>query len=67
MKSVDAKRCFQFGNSKLMHNIVNSEHLSDNISKNFERVNWKHNYNTKHSNKSNYVLPKIRIETGKNQ
>ena len=35
------------------------------ISKSFERVNWTHSYNTRHSNKGNYVLPKIRTETGK--
>ena len=31
----------------------------------FERVNWKHNYNTRHSYEGNYVLPKIRTRTGK--
>jgi len=56
---------FELEISKLMHNIENNEHLPDYISKNFERVNWKHNYNTRHSCKSNYVLPKIRMETGK--
>jgi len=38
-----------------MHNIERNEHLPDYISKNFEKVNWKHNCNTKHSNKSNFV------------
>ena len=52
---------------KVMHNIENNEHLPDYISKNFERVNWTHNCNTRYSNKGNYVLPKIRTETGKNQ
>jgi len=49
----------------LMHNVENSDHLPDYISKNFERVNWTHNYNTRYSNKGNYVLPKIRTETRK--
>jgi len=49
-----------------MHNIENDEHLLHYISKHFERVNWTHNYNTRHSNKGNYVLPKIRTEMGKN-
>ena len=51
--------------SKLMHNMESNEHLSDYISKFFERVDWKHNYNTRHSYKGNNVLPKIRMETGK--
>jgi len=58
---------FQLEIAKLMHNIENSEHLPDYISNNFERVNWTHNYNTRHSSKGNYVLQKIRKETGKNQ
>ena len=39
--------------------------LLKNILKNFERVNWTQSCNTRHSNKGNYVLPKIRTETGK--
>jgi len=58
---------FKLEIAKLMHNIENDEHLLLYISKHFERVNWTHNYNTRHSNKGNYVLPKIRKETGKNQ
>jgi len=42
-----------------------NDHLPDYILKNFELVNWTHNYNTRHSNKCNYVLPKIRAENGK--
>jgi len=56
---------FKLEIAKVMHNIENNEHLPDYISKNFERVNWTHNYNTRHSNAGNYVLPKIRTETGK--
>jgi len=56
---------FKLEIAKVMHNIENNKHLPDYISKNFERVNWTHNYNTRHSNKGNYVLPKIRRETGK--
>ena len=57
---------FKLEIARVMHNIEN-EHLPDYISKNFERVNWTHNYNTRHSNKSSYVFTKIRTETGKNQ
>jgi len=56
---------FKLEIAKVMHNIENNERLPDYISKNFERVNWTHSYNTRHSNKGNYVLPKIRTETGK--
>jgi len=57
---------FKLEIAKVMHDIENNEHLPDYISKNFERVNWTHSYNTRHSNiKGNYVLPKIRTETGK--
>ena len=50
-----------------MQNIKSNEHLPDYLSKNFERENWKHSYNTSHSFTSNYVLPKIGTETGRNQ
>ena len=33
---------FKLEIAKVMHNIENNEHLPDYISKNFERVNWKH-------------------------
>jgi len=56
---------FKLEIAKFMHNIENNEHLPNYISKNFERVKWTHNYNTRHSDKVNYVLPKIRTETGK--
>jgi len=42
-----------------MHNTENNEHLPNYISNTFERANWKHNYNNRHSYKSNYELPKI--------
>jgi len=48
-----------------MHNIENNEHLPEYVSKKFELVNWTHDYNTRHSNKGNCVLPKIRAEMGK--
>jgi len=47
-----------------MHNMEKNEHLPDYISKSFERVNWKHNYNNRHSFKGSYVSPKSRTETG---
>jgi len=56
---------FKLEIAKVMHNIENNEHLPDYISTNVERVNWTHNYNTRHSNKGKYGLPKIRTETGK--
>ena len=48
-----------------MHNIENNDHFTRLHSKSFEQVNWKNNYNTRHSFKGNYVLLKIRTETGK--
>ena len=56
---------FKLEIANVVHNIENNEHLPDYISKNFERVNWTHDNNTRHSNKGNYVLPKIRTEAGK--
>jgi len=52
---------FKLELSRLMNNIENNEDLPDY----FERVYWKHNYNTRHSYKDNCVLPKSRMETGK--
>ena len=56
---------FKLEIAKVMHNIENNERFPDNILKKIERVNWIHSYNTTHSNKGNYVSPKIRTETGK--
>jgi len=56
---------FKLEIAKVMHNIENSEHLPDYISNNFERVDWTHDHNTRHANKRNNVLSKIRTETGK--
>jgi len=47
---------FELEISKLIHNIENNKHFSDHISKNFERVNSKHSYNTSHSNTRNFVI-----------
>ena len=44
--------------AKVMHNIENNERLPDNILKNFERVNWTHSYNTRHSNKGKLCITK---------
>jgi len=56
---------FKLEIAKIMQNIEKNEYLSDYISKNFEPVNWTQSFNTRHSNKVNYILPKIRTESRK--
>jgi len=58
---------FKLEIAKVMHNIENNEHLPDYISKNFERVNWTHSNNTRHSNKATMYYRKLERKPGKNQ
>jgi len=55
---------FKLKISKLMHNIENNEHLPDYISKSFERVNWKHKCNTRHSFKTTVFYRKLGRKRG---
>jgi len=58
---------FKLEIAKVMHNIENNEHLTDYISKKFERVNWTHNYNTNTPIKATMYYRKLERKPGKNQ